>query len=164
MTADTTGAFRLRDAVMANLPEVVRLVRALAEYEKLLHEAVGTEEDFRRLLFGERPFLHAVLAEVDGRVVGQALWFNNVSTFTGQPGIYLEDIFVEPAHRGLGIGRAFFRYLARRAVAEGWTRLDWQVLDWNEPSIAFYRSLGAETKKEWLGQRLSGEALKRLAA
>jgi diamine N-acetyltransferase len=159
-----TTAFTLRDATPADLPEVVRLVRELAEYEKLLHEAVGTEEDFRVLLFGEKPLLHAVLAEVQGRVVGQALWFNNVSTFTGKPGIYLEDIFVQPAHRGLGIGKAFFRYLAQRAVAEGWTRLDWQVLDWNEPSIAFYRGLGAQSGKQWINQRLSGEALRRLAA
>ncbi|WP_424133893.1 N-acetyltransferase family protein [Roseomonas chloroacetimidivorans] len=163
MSAVTT-AFTLRDATPADLPEVVRLVRELAEYEKLLHEAVGTEEDFRVLLFGEKPLLHAVLAEVQGRVVGQALWFNNVSTFTGKPGIYLEDIFVQPAHRGLGIGKAFFRYLAQRAVAEGWTRLDWQVLDWNEPSIAFYRGLGAQSGKQWINQRLSGEALRRLAA
>jgi GNAT superfamily N-acetyltransferase len=162
--SDVTTTFTLRDATPADLVEVVRLVRELADYEKLLHEAVGTEDDFRAMLFGARPLLHAVLAEVEGRVVGQALWFNNVSTFTGRPGIYLEDIFVEPAHRGLGIGRAFFRYLAQRAVAEGWTRLDWQVLDWNEPSIAFYRGLGAEAKKEWLGQRLSGDALRRLAA
>ncbi|MCR0980492.1 GNAT family N-acetyltransferase [Roseomonas populi] len=156
--------FILRDATPADVPEVVRLVRELADYERLLDEAVGTEEDFRTLLFGEGPLLHAVLAEVDGRVVGQALWFNNVSTFTGKPGIYLEDIFVEPGHRGLGIGKAFFRYLARRAVAEGWTRLDWQVLDWNKPSIDFYRGLGADTKDEWMGQRLSGDALRALAA
>jgi len=161
---EAAAPFTLRDATPADLAEVVRLVRELADYEKLLHEAVATEEDFRALLFGEKPFLHAVLAEVGGRVVGQALWFNNVSTFTGRPGIYLEDIFVEPAHRGLGIGRAFFRFLARRAVAEGWTRLDWQVLDWNEPSIAFYRGLGARGMDEWTGQRLSGEALRQLAA
>ena len=161
---EAAAPFTLRDATPADLPEVVRLVRALAEYEKLLHEAVGTEDDFRALLFGEKPLLHAVLAEVEGRVVGQALWFNNVSTFTGQPGIYLEDIFVEPDSRGLGIGKAFFRYLAQKAVREGWTRLDWQVLDWNEPSIAFYRGLGAQGMKEWMNQRLSGEALKRLAA
>nr|WP_280842951.1 GNAT family N-acetyltransferase [Pararoseomonas baculiformis] len=154
----------MRDATPADLPEVVRLVRELADYEKLLHEAVGTVEDFRALLFGEKPLLHAVLAELDGRVVGQALWFNNVSTFTGKPGIYLEDIFVEPTSRGLGIGTAFFRYLAQRAVREGWTRLDWQVLDWNDPSIAFYRSLGAQSGNQWINQRLSGEALRRLAA
>ncbi|WP_426957135.1 N-acetyltransferase family protein [Muricoccus radiodurans] len=159
-----TDAFTLRDAIPADLPDVVRLVRALAEYEKLLHEAVGTEDDFRALLFGPKPFLNAVLAEVDGRVVGQALWFNNVSTFTGRPGIYLEDIFVEPAQRGLGIGRAFFRYLAQRAMREGWTRIDWQVLDWNEPSIQFYRSIGAKSLDAWKGQRLSGEALAAMAA
>jgi GNAT superfamily N-acetyltransferase len=161
---DAPPSFLLRDATPADVPEVVRLVRELAEYEKLLHEAVATEDDFRALLFGPRAHLHAVLAEVEGRVVGQALWFNNVSTFTGRPGIYLEDIYVEPARRGLGIGRAFFRHLAQRAVAEGWTRLDWQVLDWNEPAIRFYRSIGAEGLKEWLGQRVSGEALARLAA
>jgi len=161
--SDADPIFTLRDAAEPDLPEVVRLVRDLAEYEKLAHEAVATEDDFRRLLFGPVPLLHAVLAEVEGRVVGQALWFNNVSTFTGRPGLYLEDVFVEPAHRGLGIGRAFFRHLARRCVAEGWARLDWQVLDWNEPSIAFYRGLGAQGRGEWLGQRLSGEALRRLA-
>ena len=156
--------FTLRDAEPRDLPEIMRLVRELAIYERLEHEAVGTEEDFRALLFVEKPLLHAALAEIEGKVVGQALWFNNVSTFTGQPGIYLEDIFVEPGYRGLGIGRAFFRYLAQRAVKEGWTRLDWQVLDWNKPSIRFYRALGAESKAEWLSQRLSGDALRALAA
>jgi len=156
--------FALRDATPEDLPEVVRLVRALAAYERLEDQAVATEEDFRALMFGPHPLLHAVLAEAEGRVVGQALWYNSVSTFTGRPGLYLEDIFVEPGHRNLGIGRAFFRHLARRAVAEGWPRMDWQVLDWNEPSIAFYRSLGAEAKGEWTGQRLSGDALRALAA
>lgn len=155
--------FTLRDAAPGDLPEVLRLVRALAEYERLLHRAVATEEDFRALLFGPAPLLHAVLAEVGGRVVGGALWYNNVSTFTGRPGIHLEDIFVEPAHRGLGIGRAFFRHLARLAVARGWARLDWQVLDWNEPAIHFYEGLGAEALDDWRGRRVSGDALARLA-
>ena len=157
------AAFTLRDAVAADVPEVLRLVRALAAYERLSHRAVATEEDFRALLFGPAPLLHAVLAEVGGRVVGGALWYNNVSTFTGRPGIHLEDIFVEPAHRGLGIGRAFFRHLAGIAVARGWARLDWQVLDWNEPAIHFYAGLGAEALDEWRGRRVSGDALARLA-
>lgn len=155
--------FTLREAGPADLPEVLRLVRALAEYERLSHRAVATEEDFRALLFGPAPLLHAVLAEIGGRVVGGALWYNNVSTFTGRPGIHLEDIFVEPAHRGLGIGRAFFRHLARIAVARGWARLDWQVLDWNAPAIKFYEGLGAEALDDWRGRRVSGDALARLA-
>ena len=157
-------SFTLRDAGPDDLPEVLRLVRALAEYERLSHRAVATEEDFRALLFGPAPLLHAVLAEVGGRVVGGALWYNNVSTFTGKPGIHLEDIFVEPEHRGLGIGRAFFRHLARLAVERGWARLDWQVLDWNEPAIKFYEGLGAEALDEWRGRRVSGDALARLAS
>jgi GNAT superfamily N-acetyltransferase len=156
-------AFALRDATPADLPEILRLVRALAEYERLSDRAVATEEDFKALLFGPSPLLHAVLAEVGGRVVGHALWYNNVSTFTGRPGIHLEDIFVEPAHRGLGVGGAFFRHLARIAVARGWARLDWQVLDWNEPAIRFYEGLGAEALDEWRGRRVSGDALLRLA-
>ncbi|WP_043831151.1 GNAT family N-acetyltransferase [Muricoccus aerilatus] len=156
--------FLLRDAAPDDLPAVLRLVRALAEYERLSHRAVATEEDFRALLFGPAPLLHAVLAEVGGRVVGGALWYNNVSTFTGKPGIHLEDIFVEPPHRGLGIGRAFFRHLARIAVERGWARLDWQVLDWNEPAIKFYEGLGAEALDEWRGRRVSGDALARLAS
>jgi diamine N-acetyltransferase len=157
------AGFTLRDATEADLPEVVRLVRALAEYEKLLHEAVGTEMDFRAALFGANPRVFCTLAEVEGRAVGQAIWFYNYSTFTGRHGIYLEDIFVEPEHRGLGIGLAFFRHLARRAVEEGCARVEWQVLDWNEPAINFYRKIGARGMDEWRVQRLTGEALKALA-
>jgi len=155
--------FGLRDARPDDLAEILRLVRALAEYEKLLHEAVGTEDDFRAALFGPNPRLFCTLAERDGRAVGQAIWFYNFSTFTGRHGIYLEDIFVEPQHRGLGIGEAFFRHLAARAVAEGCTRVEWQVLDWNEPAIRFYRKIGARGMEEWRVQRLSGDALTALA-
>lgn len=161
----TQGAeFILRDARPEDLPEVIRLVRALAEYERLLHECVGTEEDFRAALFGLNPRVFAVLAEVEGRAVGQAIWFYNYSTFTGRHGIYVEDVFVEPEHRGKGIGEAFFRHLAARAVAEGCTRMEWQVLDWNEPAIRFYRKIGAKGRDEWRVQRLDGEALEALAA
>ncbi|MGK7866862.1 N-acetyltransferase family protein [Falsiroseomonas sp. E2-1-a20] len=158
------AAFSLRDARPDDLGDIVRLVRALAEYEKLLHEAVGTEDDFRDALFGPNPRLFCTLAELGGRAVGQAIWFYNFSTFTGRHGIYLEDIFVEPEHRGLGIGEAFFRNLAARAVAEGCTRVEWQVLDWNEPAIRFYRKIGARGMDEWRVQRLSGEALAAVAA
>jgi GNAT superfamily N-acetyltransferase len=160
----TAPAFVLRDARPEDLPEVVRLVRALAEYEKLLHEVVATEDDYRAAMFGPNPRVHATLAEAEGRAVGAAIWFFNFSTFTGRPGLYLEDIFVEPAHRGLGIGKAFFRYLAARAVAEGCARMEWQVLDWNEPAIRFYESLGARGMNEWRVRRLAGDALKALAA
>lgn len=152
-------SFTLRDATPVDLPDIVRLVRALAEYEKLLHEAVGTDEDFQAALFGANPAVFCTVAERHGRIVGQAIWFYNFSTFTGRHGIYVEDIFVEPEHRGLGIGEAFFRHLARRAVAEGCTRMEWQVLDWNEPAIRFYRKIGARGMDEWRVQRVSGEAL-----
>lgn len=157
------AAFTLRDARPEDLPEILRLVRALAEYERLLHEAVGTEEDFHAALFGPNPRVFCTLAERDGRAVGQAIWFYNFSTFTGRPGLYVEDIFVEPEHRGLGIGQAFFRHLAARAVAEGCARMEWQVLDWNEPAIRFYRKIGAKGMDEWRVQRLTGEALQALA-
>lgn len=151
--------------------EVLRLVRALAEYERLLHEVEATEAELRAGLFGGRrpdgtpvpPRAHAVLAEAEGRAVGLGLWFYNYSTFTGRPGLYVEDVFVEPAHRGRGIGLAIFRHLARRALAEGCARMEWSVLDWNEPAIRFYRALGARAKDEWTVQRLSGESLAALA-
>jgi GNAT superfamily N-acetyltransferase len=157
------ASFTLRDATEADLPEILRLVRDLAEYEKLLHEVVGTEEDFRRALFTPNPRVFCTLAEREGRAVGQAIWFFNFSTFTGRPGLYVEDIFVEPAQRGLGIGEAFFRHLAARAVAEGCARMEWQVLDWNEPAIRFYRKIGARGMDEWRVQRVDGDALTRLA-
>ena len=158
-----SAPFTLRDATEADLPEILRLVRDLAEYEKLLHEAVGTAEDFREALFSPNPRVFCTLAEIGGRAVGQAIWFYNFSTFTGRPGIYLEDIYVEPQHRGLGIGGAFFRHLARRAVAENCTRMEWQVLDWNEPAIRFYDRIGSESRDEWRVRRLSGDALRALA-
>ncbi len=155
--------FLLRDAVPSDAAEIARLVRALAEYERLAHECHGTAEDFRRELFGDSPHAFAMLAEADGAVVGLALWFRNFSTFAARHGIYLEDLFVEPAYRGRGIGRALFVALARRAVQEGCARLEWSVLDWNAPSIAFYRALGAEAMSDWTVQRLAGPALHALA-
>ncbi|NGM21868.1 GNAT family N-acetyltransferase [Roseomonas stagni] len=158
------AGFTLRDATEADLPEINRLVRALAEYEKLLHEAVGTEEDFRHALFGPNPTVFCVLAEIEGRAVGQCIWFPIFSTFTGRHGLYVEDVFVEPQHRGLGIGEAFFRHCAGICITRGWKRMEWQVLDWNEPAIRFYRKIGARGMDEWRVQRVAGEALAALAA
>ncbi|WP_245624446.1 GNAT family N-acetyltransferase [Belnapia moabensis] len=143
---------------------MLHFVRALAEYEKLLHEVTATEEHFRRLLFGETPRAWALVAEWEGKPVGFALWFYSVSTFDGAPKLYLEDVFVEPGLRGRGIGRAIFADLARRAIEAGCGRMEWSVLDWNAPSIAFYRSIGALPREGWTLQRLSGAALEALAA
>lgn len=153
----------LRDATEADCGLVLRFVRALAEYERLLHEVQATEQDFHRLLFGTPARAAALIAEQAGTPAGFALWFYSVSTFDGAPKLYVEDVFVEPAARGQGIGRAIFADLARRALAAGCTRMEWSVLDWNAPSIAFYRSLGATPRDGWTLQRLSGPALAALA-
>jgi GNAT superfamily N-acetyltransferase len=153
----------LRPASPADVPEVLRLVQALAEYEKLRHEAVATAQDMHVALFGPVPRAHVTLAQVGGDVVGMALWFFTFSTFTGRPGIWIEDVFVEPAQRQKGIGRALFRHVAARAVEDGCVRLEWSVLDWNEPAIRFYRAIGAVAKDDWTIQRVSGDALAALA-
>ena len=155
---------QLRDVRPGDEGLVLHFVRALAEYEKLLHEVTATEEHFRRLLFGDTPRAWALVAGWEGRPVGFALWFYSVSTFDGAPKLYLEDVFVEPWLRGRGIGRAIFADLARRAIEAGCGRMEWPVLDWNAPSIAFYRSIGALPREGWTLQRLSGVALQALAA
>jgi GNAT superfamily N-acetyltransferase len=143
---------------------LVNLVRELAVYEKLEAAARATADDFRTHLFGPRPSAEAFVAEVDGRVVGFALIFATFSTFRGQPGMYLEDLFVRPEYRGRGIGKALLATLARLAVDRGCGRLEWAVLDWNAPSIGFYRALGALPMDEWTVYRLCDEPLSRLAA
>jgi GNAT superfamily N-acetyltransferase len=143
---------------------VLALIRELAEYERLSYEVDATEEALAGALFGEHPRVFAEIAEWEGKPAGFALWFYNFSTFRARHGIYLEDLFVRPAFRGHGIGKALLRNLARRCVAEGLPRLEWWVLDWNEPALAFYRSLGAVPMEEWTVQRVTGEALERLAA
>jgi len=153
----------IRPAVQDDAGLIYTFVRRLAEYEHLLHEVEGTEADFDAALFGANPRVFCEIAEWDGAPAGQALWYYSFSTFTCRSGLYLEDLFVEPAFRGRGIGKALMQHLARRCVDEGLRRLDWQVLDWNAPSIAFYESIGAEARREWIPKRLSGAALRRLA-
>jgi GNAT superfamily N-acetyltransferase len=142
---------------------VYAFVRELAEYEKLLHEVEATEVDIATALFGDNPRLFCEIAEWQGEPVGFAVWFFNFSTFSGRSGIYLEDLFVRPAMRGKGIGKALLARLARECVANGWARLQWSVLDWNAPSIEFYKSLGAVLMDEWKICRVNGPALAALA-
>lgn len=155
-------SLNLRDATVDDAGIIAGFVRALADYEKLLHEAVATEADFARVIAsGIAP---ALVAEWDGQPVGCAIWYFTFSTFTGRTEIYLEDIFVLPEHRGRGIGRSIFRDLARRAMAQGCQRMEWSVLDWNQPAIDFYRSIGAKPMDGWTKQRLDQPAIAALAA
>ena len=153
----------VRVASPADTPLILDFIKKLAEYERLLHEVDATEADIRRDLFGENPRAFCDIAEVEGRPVGFALWFYSYSTFRGRAGIYLEDLFVEPGARGEGAGKALLRRLAQRCVEADLGRLEWSVLDWNAPSIAFYDSLGAMTKDGWTVRRLYGDALNQLA-
>ena len=153
----------IRPAVSADLPLIASLVRELAEYEKLAHQAVATEADFAAALFGPSPKAYALIVEHDGQPAGFAVYFYNFSTFLGRPGLYVEDVFVRPEFRRNGYGRAIFKYLAQKAVDENCGRMEWWVLDWNEPAIKFYGSLGAVPMDEWTVQRLTGDALKNFA-
>ncbi len=158
-----SAAFSLRPAAPEDVGTLLRLIRALAEYERLVHEVQATEADLAAALFGTPPRAGALIAEVVDEVAGFALWFSTFSTFTGRPGLYLEDIYVAPKHRGRGIGRAVFRHLARLAEAEGCARIEWSVLDWNKPALRFYAGLGAEPMSDWTVQRVSGPRLALLA-
>ena len=153
----------IRPAKPSDRDLVFSFIRDLAEYERLLDDVVATPEDVARALFAEHPRVFCDIAELDGEAAGFALWFYNFSTFRGRHGIYLEDLFVRPAFRGKGIGKALLGQLAKRAVDKGCARVEWWVLDWNDPSIKFYESLGAIPMEEWTVFRLTGEALKRLA-
>jgi GNAT superfamily N-acetyltransferase len=152
----------VRSAAPEDAALIWRFIRDLAEYEKLLPEVEATEADIVRDLFGPDPRVFCDIAEADGEPVGFALWFYNYSTFRGRHGIWLEDLFVVPEARGKGAGKALLTRLAKRCVAEGLGRLEWAVLDWNAPSIAFYDSLGAAALDDWTTRRLSGAALERL--
>ncbi|HSO64857.1 MAG TPA: GNAT family N-acetyltransferase [Ornithinibacter sp.] len=156
---------RVRPAVTADVPVILRLVRELAEYEKALHEVDASGEHLREALFptGREPAAFAHVAEVDGEVVGCAIWFLSFSTWTGTHGIWLEDLYVTPARRGSGLGQELLRTLAEICVARGYHRLEWWVLDWNTPSIGFYESIGAVAQDEWTRFRLDGAALDTLA-
>ena len=153
----------LRIAVESDLPVILSFIEGLADYEKLRHACVATEEALRRTLFGERRYAEIIIAEHDAVPAGFALFFHNYSTFLAKPGIYLEDLFVLPTHRGAGIGKALLIELARIAVERDCGRLEWSVLDWNEPAIGFYKSLGAEPQDEWTIFRVTGDALTKLA-
>jgi GNAT superfamily N-acetyltransferase len=154
---------RIVPATENDVPLILGFVQKLAEYEKLSHLVVATEENICEHVFSANPVAEVLLAYWDEEPVGFALYFRNFSTFLGQPGIYLEDLFVEPEHRGRGIGKALLTRLAKIAVERGYGRLEWAVLDWNTPSIEFYRRLGAVPLDAWTGYRLTGEALHRLA-
>ncbi len=152
-----------RQAVAGDAQLVFEYIRKLADYEKLLHEVEASVDDIREGLFGTNPRAFCDLALWNGEPAGFALWFYNYSTFRGKAGIYLEDLFVDQSMRGKGIGKGLLQHLARRCVAEDLARLQWWVLDWNEPSIAFYESLGAVAQDEWTVFRVSGDALTALA-
>jgi GNAT superfamily N-acetyltransferase len=154
---------QIKPAEPADVPLLLTFLRELAEYEKLAHAVVATDADMHAALFGGRPVIEAVIASLDGQPVGYALCFPTFSTFLGKPGLYLEDLYVRPAARGFGVGRKLLEHLARLTVERGWGRLEWSVLDWNEPSIAFYKKMGAKPMDEWTVFRLAGEGLTSLA-
>jgi GNAT superfamily N-acetyltransferase len=146
------------------VPLILALIKELADYEKLRHEVVATEKSLSQALFGSRPSAEAVIARVNGEAAGFALFFHNFSTFLGKHGLYLEDLFVRPAYRGRAIGKALLKYLAALALQRDCGRFEWAVLDWNRPARDFYEALGAQAKSDWVIHRMSGEALRRLAA
>ena len=162
MNTDDHG-LSIAAATPADVPLILSLIRELAEYERLAHEVRVRPENLQRHLFGPRPYAEAVVARTGPDPVGFALWFHNYSTFECRPGLYLEDLFVRPTHRGRGYGEALLRHLARLAVERDCARFEWAVLDWNEPAIRFYRKLGAVAMNEWTVQRVSGDALRVLA-
>ena len=159
----TSPPLHVRSATAADVPTILHLIRGLAEYERLLDECVATEQQLRETLFGDRPQAEVVIADWEGEPAGFALFFHNYSTFLARRGLYLEDLFVLPAHRGRGIGRALLVHLARLAVERGCGRFEWSVLDWNAPAIAFYRALGAEPMDDWTIMRVTGARLAALA-
>jgi len=151
--------FTLRSATPADLPAIVGLIRELAAFEKLEHLVVATPESMAPHLFGARPAAEAVVGQVNGAVVAFALFFTNFSTFLGRPGLYLEDLYVQPAHRGTGLGRALLQHLGALAVERGCGRFEWSVLDWNENAIRFYESMGATVMPDWRICRITGDTL-----
>ena len=165
MTIETKiDGFRIRKAEKKDVPVVLEFIRKLAEYENLTHEVVATEENLERYLFGEAKAAEVVIGYYRDLPVGMALYFQSFSTFLAKPGIYLEDLFILEEQRGKGFGKAILSYLASMVVDLGYGRLEWAVLDWNEPSIEFYKSLGANMLDDWIVNRVTGSALTALAA
>ena len=160
----TDALITIRPATIDDVPLIRQLIAELADYEKLAHAAVATDDDLRAQLFGAHPAAEVLIGEVDGEPAGFALFFHNFSTFLGKRGLYLEDLFVRPAFRGAGLGRHLMAALARIALQRDCGRFEWSVLDWNQPAIDFYRRLGATGMDEWTVQRLEGAALHALAA
>jgi GNAT superfamily N-acetyltransferase len=154
-----TNRYQLRAATPADVPAILACIRGLAEYERLAHQCVATEEALRETLFGSSPAAEVVLAVQGEETAGFALWFRSYSTFLAQPGIYLEDLFVFPAHRGQGLGRRLLAHLAGTAIERGYGRVEWAVLDWNVDAIRFYHSLGAVPMGDWTTYRLTGDAM-----
>jgi GNAT superfamily N-acetyltransferase len=153
----------IRPATPADVPQILTFIRGLALYERAPNEVTVTEEDLLRDGFGSQPFYHCLMAEQDGEPAGFSFFFFNYSTWKGRPGVYLEDLYVEPRFRGLGIGKALLQRTAAFAVEKGCRRMQWEVLDWNTPAIEFYRAMGADFLDEWRNVRIDGEALDRLA-
>ena len=164
MSTLSTNRLSIVPATRNDLSLILALIKELAEYERLAHEVVATEEVLSETLFGERPYAEVVLAYYDGEPVGYALYFHSYSTFLGRPGLYLEDLFVRPAVRGKGIGKALLAFVARVASERTCGRLEWSVLNWNEPAIGFYKSLGAKPMDTWTVYRMTDEPLARLAS
>ena len=162
--ASTAPVLSIRPATPDDVPLIRQLIAELADYERLAHAAVATDDDLRAQLFGERPAAEVLIGELDGEPAGFALFFHNFSTFLGKRGLYLEDLFVRPAARGAGLGKHLMAALARIAVQRDCGRFEWSVLDWNAPAIGFYRRIGAVGMDEWTVQRLEGEALHALAS
>ena len=161
--ATSIPGFRIRKAGIKDSSLILGFIAELAEYEKLSHELVATVAILEESLFGEKPYAEVLIGDFEGVAVSYALYFHNFSTFTGRPGIYLEDIYVKPEMRGKGFGKSLMSYLAKLAIDNKFARLEWSVLDWNEPSIQFYRSIGAEPMEGWTVQRLDGDALRDFA-
>ena len=159
----TTSSFKIRPAREKDASVILLLIKELAEYERLSHEILATENDIRNTLFGERPFAETLIGEYEGLPVSFALFFHNYSTFIGKPGIYLEDLYVRPAYRGKGFGSKMLAYIAALAKERNCGRFEWSVLNWNTPAIMTYEKLGANPMKDWILYRLDGSALDRLA-
>lgn len=158
------GILSIRPAIASDVPVILSLIQGLADYEKLSHEVIATEESLSKTLFGPHPCAEVLIGYVNGAPAGFALFFQNYSTFLAKPGLYLEDLYVQPQHRQLGLGKALVTTVARIAQERGCGRYEWTVLDWNTPAIQFYENLGAEMKSDWRIMRVTGDALTHMAS